>query len=67
MENKEIVTYIAAIVAVIGAIVLILGALAYFSIWSLSYVVGNEVAAMIIGLVLLIIGAVGIWYAKEKM
>ncbi|MBZ3935087.1 hypothetical protein [Methanimicrococcus blatticola] len=67
MENKEIVTYVSAIVAVIGAIVLILGALAYFGIWALSYVVGYEVTAMIGGLILLIIGAVGVWYAKEKM
>lgn len=67
METKEIVTYVAAIVAVIGAIVLILGALAYFDIWSLSYIVGREVMAMVGGLVLLIIGAVGAWYAKAKM
>ena len=67
MENKQIVTYVSAIVAVIGALVLILGALAYFDIWSLSYIVGREVMAMVGGVVVLIIGAVGVWYARAKM
>ncbi|WNY23338.1 hypothetical protein MmiHf6_06440 [Methanimicrococcus hongohii] len=67
METKQIVTIVAAIVAVVGVILLLLGALSYFGIWSLSYVVGREVMTMVAGLVVLIIGGVGVWYARSKM
>lgn len=67
METKQIVFYVAAIVAVIGIIALLLGALAYFNIWTLSFVAGREMMVMVAGLVLAIVGAAGAWYAKAKM
>lgn len=65
MDNKQIITIIAAIVAIIGAIILIAGAAVYFDLWATTYI-SNAIVTMVAGLIILIIGIVGVYYMKKK-